>query len=140
MTTDLERRQALRDVRDVTREWGQVLNFYLRTEKDLHRGSLGTVIDKSHDSFKVYAYPIQRNPDEKQLARGGLTEKGGAMIYTATLEWVELGLLDLDKLIFNGFDVLRMTVGMDGKEWKVAQVGFANRINGAPMYITFSLS
>lgn len=139
MRTDLERRQALRDVRDTIREWGQPLDFFLRSEKDLVRGSLGTVVSKSIESFQISAYPIQRNPTEKQLTSAGLSVQASALVYTSALAWVDLGLLDLDDLILDKFDVSRMTVGMDGKEWKVAQVGFANRINGSPTYVTFAL-
>lgn len=139
MRTDLERRQALKDVRDSVREWGQRLDFFLRSEADLTRGSLGTTIKKSIQSFQVSAYPIQRNPNEKQLTQAGLSGQASALIYTSALAWADMGLLDLDDLILEDFDVSRMTVGLDGKEWKVSQVGFANRINGTPTYVTFAL-
>ena len=139
MRTDLERRQALRDIRDSVREWGQVLDFFLRSEADLKRGSLGTTISKSIRSVQLPAYPIQRNPDEKQMTKAGLSGTASALIYTSAQAWSDLGLLDLNDLILDDFDVSRMTVGLDGKEWKVAQVGFANRINGTPTYVTFAL-
>lgn len=139
MRTDLERRQALIDVRNTVREWGHKLDFFLRQEKDLERGSLGTTIKKSITSFQVSAYPIQVNPDEKALTKAGLSESCSAMIYTSSLEWVDLGMLKFDDLILNEFDVSRMTVALDGKEMKVAQVGFANRINNIPTYVTFAL-
>lgn len=139
MTTTLERRQALRDIRDTVREWGQKLDFYIRKESQITRGSLGSKIDTSIESVEIPAYPIQRNPDSKQLSQAGLSVGGGALIYTSALAWVDMGYLDLDKLELSNFDVSRMTVGMDGKEWQVAEVGFANRINGSPTYVTFSL-
>lgn len=139
MRTDLERKQALKDVRDTIREWGEELEFFLRSEKDVTRGSLGTVISKSIESIKVSAYPIQRNPDEKQLAKAGLSEESSALIYTSALAWADLGMLDLDDLVLDEFDISRMTVGLDGKEMKVSQIGLANRINGTPTYVTFAL-
>ena len=139
MRTDLERKQALKDVRDTVREWGEELEFFLRSEKDVTRGSLGTVISKSIESIKVSAYPIQRNPDEKQLAKAGLSEESSALIYTSALAWADLGMLDLDDLILDEFDISRMTVGLDGKEMQVSQIGLANRINGTPTYVTFAL-
>lgn len=139
MRTDLERKQALKDVRDTIREWGEELEFFLRSEKDVTRGSLGTVISKSIESIKVSAYPIQRNPDEKQLAKAGLSEESSALIYTSALAWADLGMLDLDDLVLDEFDISRMTVGLDGKEMKVSQIGLVNRINGTPTYVTFAL-
>lgn len=139
MRTDLERKQALKDIRDTIREWGEELEFFLRSEKDVTRGSLGTVISKNIESIKVSAYPIQRNPDEKQLAKAGLSEESSALIYTSALAWADLGMLDLDDLILDEFDISRMTVGLDGKEMKVSQIGLANRINGTPTYVTFAL-
>lgn len=139
MNTDLERRQALKDVRNTVREWGQVLSFFLRSEADVKRGSLGTIVSKSIKSFQVSAYPIQRNPDEKQVTKAGLSEKCSALIYTSALEWAMLDMLNLNDLILDEFDISRMTVALDGREMKVAQVGFANRINGMPLYVTFAL-
>ena len=139
MRTDLERRQALVDVRNVCREWGQLLDFFLRSEADLKRGTLCTAIGHSLKSFQVSAYPINRNPDEKAMTKAGLSGEASALIYTSALEWADLGLLDLDDLILDEFDISRMTVALDGKEMKVSQVGFTNRINGTPTYVTFAL-
>ena len=139
MTTNLERRQALQDIRDTVREWGQIVDFFLRGEKDISRGSLGTKTKGSLNTVSIPAYPINRNPDSKQLSQAGLSIQGSVLIYTSSQAWVDAGLLNLDRLELSNFDVSRMTVGLDGKEWQVAEVGFANRINGSPTYITFSL-
>lgn len=139
MTTTLERRQALRDIRDTVRDWGQPLKFYIRKESQITRGSLGSKVASTIENVEIPAYPIQRNPDSKQLSQAGLSFQGSALIYTSALSWFDAGYLDLDALELSNFDVSRMTVGMDGKEWAVAEVGFANRINGSPTYVTFSL-
>ena len=34
MRTDLERRQALVDIRNTVREWGERLKFFIRSEAD----------------------------------------------------------------------------------------------------------
>lgn len=140
MRIDLEKRQALTDIRRTVFEWGQEIPFFLRTEKDITRGSLGTQISHSVSSLQVHAYPIQRNPNEKQLQSAGLSESCNALIYTSAQEWVDLGVLTFEDLIAENFDVSRMTVGLDGKEWKVSQVGFTNRIGDSPTYVTFALS
>ena len=139
MRTDLERRQALVDIRDTVREWGEKLKFFIRSEADVKRGSLGTVVSKSTSSIEVSAYPIQRNPDEKQLTKAGLSHECSALIYTSALAWADLGMLNLDDLILDEFDLSRMTVALDGKEMKISQIGFANRINQTPTYVTFAL-
>lgn len=139
MITDLERRQALRDVKETIKDWGQKVEFFIRGEQDITRGSLGTKTKGSIKSVELYAYPINRNPDSKQLSRAGLSFAGSVLIYTSSLEWERAGYLDFDHLELSNFDVSRMTVGLDGKEWQVAEVGFANRINGSPTYVTFSL-
>ena len=139
MRTDLERRQALVDIRDTVREWGERLQFFVRSEADVKRGSLGTVVSKSTLSIEVSAYPIQRHPDEKQLTKAGLSHECSALIYTSALAWADLGMLDLDDLILDEFDLSRMTVALDGKEMKISQIGFANHINQTPTYVTFAL-
>ena len=139
MRTDLERRQAFVDIRDTVREWGEKLKFFIRSEADVKRGSLGTVISKSLSSIEVSAYPIQRNPDEKQLTKAGLSHECSALIYTSALAWSDLGMLDLDDLILDEFDLSRMTVALDGKEMKISQIGFGNRINHTPSYVPLTL-
>lgn len=139
MITELERREALRDIRDTVNVWGEKLDFFIRGEADITRGSLGTKVKGSLETVQVSAYPIQRNPDTKQLSNAGLSAQGSVLIYTSSLAWAELGYLNFDRLELSNFDVSRMTVGLDGKEWQVAEVGFASRINGSPTYVTFSL-
>lgn len=139
MITDLERRQALQDVRDTVRDWGQPLEFFIRGEDQITRGSLGTKVKGSLDTVVVKAYPIQKNPDTKKLSSAGLSLQCTYMIHTSALSWVDLGYLDLDNLELSNFDVSRMTVGIDGHECKVTEVGFTGRINGSPTYVTFGL-
>lgn len=127
----LEARQALIDVRDTVREWGEPLDFFIRSEEDIKRGSLGSAISHSTRAVRVYAYPIEQVTSEKQLSKAGLSEQCNTIVYTAALSWKEL---DIDN-----FDVSRMTVALDGREWKVSQVGRTGRFGGECQYITFGL-
>lgn len=127
----IEAKQALIDVRDTVREWGEPLDFFIRSEEDIKRGSLGSAIGHSVKSVRVYAYPIEQVTNEKQLTKAGLSEKCSTVVYTASLSWQDL---DIDN-----FDVSRMTVALDGKEWKVSQVGRSGRFGGEYQYVTFGL-
>ena len=127
----IETKQALMDVRNTVREWGEPLDFFIRSEEDVKRGSLGSPVSHSTKSVRVYAYPIERVTTEKQLTKAGLSEQCNTIVYTAALSWKDLDI--------NNFDVSRMTVGYDGREWQVSQLGKVGKFGGEYQYITFGL-
>lgn len=127
----IEIRQAMRDVRDSVREWGEPLGFFIRSEEDVKRGSLGSQVARSVRNVRVHCYPIERTTDAKTLSKAGLTRECSTVLYTSALEWRDLGI--------SNFDVSRMTVALDGKEWQVSEVAKVGRIKGDFLYVTFGL-
>ena len=65
------------------------------------------------------------------MTKAGLSEQCNTIVYTAALSWKDL---DIDN-----FDVSRMTVGYDGREWQVSQLGKVGKFGGEYQYITFGL-
>lgn len=145
MTTgvSIEAMTALKDVRNVSREYGTPIIVNLRGEDDVRRDSLGTIKARVPPaaSLATYALPVEYGPSERHLEQAGIREKVECLIKTPILDWVEAGIIDLARMgiTFMAIDITRSTVTLDGLQWKVADKGIPERVGEVPHHVSLGL-
>jgi len=141
--TGVEAMAALRDVRNVSREYGTPVTVNLRAESEVARDSLGMI--KAHLApaapLQTYAFPVEYGPSERHLEQAGIREKVECLIKTPLLDWVEAGIIDLARVgvTFTAVDITRTTVTLDGLQWKVADKGIPERVGEVPHHVALGL-
>lgn len=139
---------ALKEVAQVACEQGTSVVYIRRGEPDVRRDSLEAVKDRSLNTrYAFKAFPVERQPNRKQLERAGIKEDVDTVIYVPMAMFIEAGLVrppqDADMLSlgddFAKIEMIRSTVLLDGSEWKIREKGLSGRLGGVPLYVTFGL-
>jgi hypothetical protein len=139
---------ALHEIELIACEQGTTVVFIHRKEQDVGRDSLGTVKKRSLDTrYKFKAFPVERQPNRKQLERAGIREDVDTVITIPMSMMIESGLIrtpqDSEYTTigedFAHIDIIRSTVVLDGEEWKIRDKGLSGRLGGIPLYVTFGL-
>lgn len=136
----LEACGALRDYRDVAREYGTPITVTVRSEGDVERDRYGAVKMRSRASTVLtYALPVERAVDARTMQKTGIREECDVVVTTPILDWE--GVLDPYDVGdgFAALDLNRMTVLLDGQEWKVADKGLPNRFGPVPAAVSLGL-
>jgi hypothetical protein len=131
-----ERNCALRDVKSIMEERGDLVEFLFRKEPNVTRDNYNS-IDKRNQSQVLFfrAYPIEFGPSEKKLEKAGLREQNDVLIYTAMKEWITYG------IDFRNIELAtRNTVKIQGNTFEVKEKGLSGQFNDTFLYITFGLS
>jgi hypothetical protein len=136
----LEACGALRDYAEMARDYGTPVTVIVRAEGDVARDSYGAIKRRPGGSpVQTYALPVERAVDSRSMQRTGIREECDCMITTPLLDWD--GYVDPyapgDGIA--GLDLNRMTVLLDGQEWKVADKGLPARYGPVPVALSLGL-
>lgn len=131
---------ALRDYAELARDYGTPVTVLVRAEGDVERDRYGAVKRRpAGSSVLTYALPVERAVDSRAMQRAGIREQCDCMITTPLLDWSAL----VDPYApgdgFAGLDLNRMTVLLDGQEWKVADKGMPTRYGPVPVALSLGL-
>jgi hypothetical protein len=135
-----EVRCMARDFQLLAAEYGASCRVILRPEADVSRDGYGGIKKKSLPvTIDTYALPVERAPSERKLRALGLREDIDCAVTTPILDWV--GYVSLDDLgaTFAAVDMNRMTVQVDGRDWKVADKALTSRYGDGALAITLGL-
>jgi hypothetical protein len=139
----IEAMAALKDVKNVSREYGTPISINYRDEADIVRDSLGMPKMKKAPSLLLatYALPVEYQPSEKKLEEAGIREKVDLIVKTPLIDWINAGIVTLTSvgISFSGIDIIRMTAILDGVEWKIADKGIPERVGEIPHHISLGL-
>jgi hypothetical protein len=131
---NLEQKYALTDAEELIKEYGKKLTFKLRTETQVERDRYNSIRRSvGTDSVDVYVYPLEMQPNTKQLERAGFIEQHEALAWTPAKTWID------KKIDFEDIDIARMTVVVDGITYEVAEKGRSSQFLGQYLYYTFGL-
>jgi hypothetical protein len=131
----MERCMAMRDVKSVVDERGDILKIIIRAEKDVSRDAYNSVQKRDQERvIFMKAFPIETRPSDKQLEKAGIREKTDLTAWTASMDWINAGI---------GFDGIefatRTTVVWQGNVYEIRDKGLVNQIGDSFLYITLGL-
>ena len=126
------------DVQAALREYGATITAHIRTEADVVRDNYNSIksrpTDQTPTDATFCAFPIQYQPNEKQLEKAGLREKVDVAVYTAAQDWIDAG------WDFNKLDIKRTTVIVDGEEFEIRDKARVSQFQNVWLYFTLGLS
>ena len=132
-----------RDYMQLAQEYGTPITVRVRREADVSRDSLGAVKMRTasdSDDVSTYALPVERGPDERRLHKLGLREECDAAVQMPAMAFYPLVDVQTPEALgdtWSGLDLNRMTVELDGMQYKVADKGMPVRYGDRP--VAFSL-
>lgn len=128
---------ALRDAQTVCRRYGDLITVYDRTEANITRDSYNSIKARSTTSpipKTMYAYPIDFQPNQKQIEKAGLRESCELMIYTPKKSWSDIG------VDFEDIDLIRDTFIIRNIKYVIKEKGLSSQFGNTYLYCTFGLS
>lgn len=130
-----------KDFQLLAAEYGASCSVVLREEgAEIVRDRYNVAKRKSVTAtINTYALPVERAPTARKLQALGLREEVDCAVTTPILDWE--GYVDLDDLgnTFAALDMNRMTVRVDGRDWKVADKALTSRYGDGSLAITLGL-
>jgi hypothetical protein len=133
---------AMRDYRDLAHEYGTPCTIRIRGESDVVRDGYSTIKRRSLSDagdIATYVLPIDRGPDVRKLQSLGIREDCDCAITTPLIDWYPGIHLDDFGKQFAALDLNRMTVEIDGQQFKVADKGLPVRYGERPVAISLAL-
>lgn len=131
----LDRQGALADVQNIVHERGMMVKVQIRNENQILRDSYGSISERMDSvSFFVKAFPVEMNPSQKQLEKAGIRETQEAVAWMAYKDFTDAGYTP------EAFELIRMTVIMNGMQYQVKERGLVSQFADAFLYVTFGLS
>ena len=133
----LEQFQALQDIQDKAREYGEPVIIYFRKESDVRRDKYNTIkavnIPGVSATMQTYTNDKTQNPNDRKLDSAGIREHCDVLIWTPAKDWIDQG------FTFNDLDVNRDTVIFQGYEWKISDKGIPYNLGDVSLYVTIGL-
>ena len=131
-----ERNCAMIDAYNEIEERGEIVAIILRNESNVTRGRYNSITKRDQDTkYMVKAYPINYNPNERDLEKAGLRERVDVVIYTSMKYWRDNS-VDFD----NDMIANKMTIKMRGSDYEVKDKGLVSQFSDFFLYGTFGLS
>lgn len=134
---NLEGRHAQIDAQALCREYGQRVQVRVRDESNVDRGAYNSIKSRptNNTASGVFgAYPVQYQPNERQLEKAGLRERCDVAVYIPVLDFEDLG------YGFADIDATRSTVILDNEEYQIKDKARASQFGGVWLYFTLGLS
>lgn len=135
----------MRDYRDIAHQYGTPVTVRIRLEAEVRRDGYSTIKSRSlagSGDVQTYALPVEVSPDQRTLSKLGVREACEVAIQTPIIDWFpQVEARDPSELgrTFLALDMTRMTVEMDGQQYKVADRGMPYRIGERPLAISLAL-
>jgi hypothetical protein len=130
-----DRCEALRDVKQIVDERGDLVKVILRDEADVSRDSYRSIEKRNQDQVVfMKAYPIEYRPSQKQLEKAGIREQADITIWTAMQDWITAG------IGFNDIEFgARSTVIVGENSYEIRDKNLVNQVADAFLYVTLGL-
>lgn len=125
---------ALLDSQCVAHNYGRSIILQMMTESKITRDRYGTTKKVINPVEKtLYAFPIQFNPNEKQLEKAGIFENVDVLVWTPTQDWTDAG------ITFEDANLIRDRVTIGGITYQLSAKGLANQFLDQFLNITLGL-
>lgn len=126
--------EGLHEVQDIVNKEGNLIEFILRDETDITRGSYNSIKNKTQDDRIVLkAFPVKFNASTEYLEKVGLREACQVIIHTATLDWIDKG------YGYEDISIIRSTIKMNGVTYKISEKTLSDYMGIHGLYIVFGL-
>ena len=133
----LERDGALVDVENIINEYGEDVVFRVRGESDVTRdeyNSIKTSAVTVDVKYELKAFPIEYQPNQKQVEKAGLRERHYCQMWTATKSWTDRG------LDFEQIDIKKTTCIIKGMRYEIKEKSYISSFGDVNLYVTFGLN
>lgn len=128
---------ALVDVQNTVNEYGDDVTVDFRGETDITRDKYNSIVQNvgvaTPPRYELKAWPVEYQPNRKQVEKAGLREDCQVTVWLATKD-----LLDRN-ISFDGIETEKMSVFLDGNEYGVNEKGKAMIFANIHLYITLGL-
>ena len=135
--TNMEQCGALRDIYESSNEYGDIVFIYIRDEEDVSRDLYEDMkfgkISPDVIPISMPAFPIQFQPNRKQLEKAGVREECEVLIYTPMYSW------NREEIDFEDIDAVRSTVSLRGSKYVIKEKGLSSPFTDTFLYITLAL-
>ena len=132
------------DFQNLAHQYGEEVGVYLRGEAQVDRDRYGAI--KRRDFAAVgdfpktmYALSVERGPNARRLHQLGIREEVDCAITTPMLDWDSV--IDQENMgeSFAALDMNRLTVRLDGRDWKVADKALSINVGGLYVAVVLGL-
>jgi hypothetical protein len=134
----------MRDYLQLAQEYGTPVTIDVRVESEVSRDDYGAIKSRAlsgAQSVLTWALPVERSPDERRLEKLGIREACDVAVQVPAMSlYPVVDPTDQDALgeTWAALDLNRMTVRLDGQQFKVADKGVSVRYGDRP--VAFSLA
>lgn len=132
----------VQDFYELAHEYGTPVVVRIRTPDDVTRDRYNTIKQRtvSNDGdISTFALPVERGPDVRMLQQLGLRETCDCAITMPIYDWYPNQAVEEIGKRFAAIDLNRMTVEMDGEQFKVADKGIPVRYGERPVALSLAL-
>ena len=130
-----ELNEALLDVYDVLRDYGDILTVYIETEATVTKDEYGSIKTRSPDApVDLFVYPFTQNPSQKELEKVGIRESVDCIAYLSRYEVEEEKGLSL-----KSFDTVRGRVVHGDDEFAIKEKSAFSPFGSTTLYIVLGL-
>lgn len=132
----------VQDYYELAHEYGTPVTIRIRTPDDVTRDKYNTIKKRAlteAGDITAYALPVDRGPDERMLEKLGLREKCDCAITMPIYDWYPNQNVEEIGKRFAAIDLNRLTVEIDGEQFKVADKGLPVRYGERPVALTLAL-
>ncbi len=127
--------QAQENCRKIVNERGSDVEFQINFPDDIDKGRYDEIIKRTGEIITVKAFPITHSPSAKQREKAGIKEECDVLLYTAILDWSDLG-IDYDLI-----EVANLRIKIDTEIFEAKFKNRASQFGGSGpaqyLYITF---
>ena len=132
----------VQDYYELAHEYGTPVIIRMRTPDDVSRDRYNTIkmrdLENTGD-IHTYALPVDRGPDARMLEKLGMRETCDCAITTPIYDWYPNQDVEEIGKRFAAIDLNRMTVEIDGEQYKVADKGLPVRYGERPVALALAL-
>jgi hypothetical protein len=129
-----ERCGSLKDVQQIVNCEGTMIEYTLRDEDQITRGSYNSVKKKTQNiQVLLKAFPVNYSPSRKLLEKVGLREDNEVIIHTAMKDWQDKG------YNYDDVEIIRSTVKLNDNTYKVKEKTLADYVGNTGLYIVLGL-
>lgn len=133
----LEQCGALRDIYESSLEYGDTVLIYVRDEGDVRRDLYSDYkagkIEPDVIPLSMPAFPINFQPNRRQLEKAGIREDCEVLIYTPMYAWIK------EEVDFEELDMTRSTVILRSIKYVIKEKALASQFTNTFLYVTLAL-
>lgn len=126
---------ALRQVYEVSCQWGTTWEFWSGEEEHIERDAYGSIVSRDNNAKVVHipAFPVEHSPDQRRIDAVGVKGQIDVILTTPTVAWENEGIKyqDIDKIRWQA-------VGL-GQIFSVESVQLRKNMGGIWLYAMIAL-